>query len=351
MNLVARTAPPAKLNLFLEIPSKRDDGFHEIDTVMVAIDLADQLEIETTPDPNIQMKCSWLPSMESIAAELDLPVEQGKPPGLLRIPTDQSNLVVKALTEFKSAFGTEGGFSVRLYKRIPAGAGMGGASSDAAHALRCAAQLHQIPESSKVLHDIASSIGSDVPFFLRSVMGNQHAVDGHLSEGRVSEGHVTAENPNDGLVAARATGRGEVLTPLHARPSLALVLAYPNKGLSTAAVYKQLRLPESPCNSSAFITAFESGERSAMASSMMNRLTQPALEILPRSGELIESLWQIGLQPCQLTGSGSACFGLAENTEHAHDAVERLKVDLQPGVMLRVVHTVSATAPIEIETI
>ena len=81
----------------------------------------------------------------------------------------------------------------------------------------------------------------------------------------------------------------------------------------------------------------------------MNRLTEPAMEILPQLDELLKSLWQSGLQPCQLTGSGSACFGIADDAEHAQDVVKRLKTELQPGVLLQAAQTVPAAAPIQIE--
>ncbi|WP_182865998.1 4-(cytidine 5'-diphospho)-2-C-methyl-D-erythritol kinase [Stieleria mannarensis] len=321
---VARTSPPAKLNLFLEIPARRDDGYHEIDTVMVAIDWRDELEIESIPQGRIELTASWLPSIEAVAGELGLDASDGDVPELLRIPTDDSNLVVRALDAFRTSFGIKTGFRVRLGKRIPAGAGMGGASSDAAHAISCAAQIHQIDNRSRELHEIAASIGSDVPFFL----------------GRGDPGSP---------VAALATGRGELLSPLQTCPSIHFVVAYPSVSLSTAGVYAQLNVPPHPVGSGSFLQAMARQDRESMGREMMNRLTEPALKILPQLNELLESLWQSGLQPCQLTGSGSACFGIARDAEQAKDIVKRLKTELQPGVLLRMAQTVPAATPIEIE--
>ncbi|QEF96028.1 4-diphosphocytidyl-2-C-methyl-D-erythritol kinase [Stieleria maiorica] len=321
---VVRTSPPAKLNLFLEIPARRDDGYHEIDTVMVAIDWRDELEIEPIPQGRIELTASWLPSVESIAGELGLDTSDGRVPELLRIPTDGSNLVVRALDAFRATFGVKTGFRVRLGKRIPAGAGMGGASSDAAHAISCAAQIHQIDNSSRVLHEIAASIGSDVPFFLGG-------------------------GGPESAVAARATGRGERLLPLQICPLIHFVVAYPSVSLSTAGVYAQLNVPQHPVGSASFLQAMDREDRESMGRAMMNRLSEPALKILPQLSELLESLWQCGLQPCQLTGSGSACFGIAKDAEQAKDIVKRLKTELQPGVLLRVARTVPAATPIEIE--
>lgn len=323
---IARTSPPAKLNLFLEIPARRSDGYHEIDTVMTAIDWRDELEIETIREPRIELTAHWLPTLETVARELGLDAQSGEIPELLLIPTDESNLVTRALQAFRHAFKIRSGFRVQLGKRIPAGAGMGGASSDAAHAISCAAQIHQINSDSASLNELASSIGSDVPFFLAPQAGQEA-----------------------GFTAAHAQGRGELLSPILTRTSLHFVVAFPAVSLGTAAVYGQLVVPKRPVSSSSFRSAYESAEYGAMAKAMMNRLSEPALSILPQLDDLMKSLWQSGLQPCQLTGSGSACFGIARDAQHAQDVVKRLRNELQPGVLLRAAQTVVASASIHIE--
>lgn len=324
--MIARTSPPAKLNLFLEIPSRRNDGYHEIDTVMTAIDWRDELEVRSIPEPRVELMTTWLPSLRAVAAALGLGVTDGMPPEILRIPDDETNLVVQALDAFRLHFGIRSGFRVRLGKRIPAGAGMGGASSDAAHAIACASQIHQVANELEQLHAIAATIGSDVPFFLPSGMER-----------------------NGRFNAAHAQGRGERLTPIRTRTSIHFVVAFPPISLSTAAVYRRLRVPRSPQSSSEFLKALERDDHRLMAQKMMNRLAEPALEMQPALDDLIECLWQSGLQPCQLTGSGSACFGIARDARHAMDVVKHLKFELQPGVLLRAAQTVPAAAAIEIE--
>ncbi len=331
---IAITSPPAKLNLFLEIPARRDDGYHEIDTVMAAIDWRDELTVEAVPQSGVQLTTHWLPSIDEVAQELGVDPEAP----LLAVPTDQSNLVCRALSGFQKLFQIEGGFRVVLGKRIPAGAGMGGASSDAAHAIRCAAQLHQIAIDDPRIFELASSIGSDVPFFL--------PVDAWPSVQR-SSGDLSRKTA--GLVSsARARGRGELLEPLHECTPLHAVVVYPAVGLSTPEVYGRLKVPLTPTSANGFIESFQLGNTGDLASQMINRLSEPALEIFPELGELIESLWQSGLQPCQLTGSGSACFGVARDAVHAREVLTRLKIELQPGVLLKAVRTVSSAAPIEI---
>ncbi|KAA5542099.1 4-(cytidine 5'-diphospho)-2-C-methyl-D-erythritol kinase [Roseiconus nitratireducens] len=336
---VARTSPPAKLNLFLEIPARRDDGYHEIDTVMVAIDWRDELTVRCSDQPGVRLTADWLPSAEAISQDLGLSTGGDRLPVALQIPTDQTNLVSVALRRFSERFAIPGGFSVQLGKRIPAGAGLGGASSDAAHAIACAARLHDIPLQNRDLVEVAASVGSDVPFFL-----GRFGLD--LASGGESDSLALA-GPGPG--AARARGRGERLTPVSCCTPVHFVVAYPASPLSTAAVYGRLRVPGVPVSADGFVRAFEAGDRQAFAALMMNRLTEPAAEILPRTGELIQSLWQSGLQPCQLTGSGSACFGIARDQGHARQVVERLRGELQPGVLLQAVQMVSASAEITIE--
>ncbi len=156
---------PAKLNLSLRVIGKRDDGFHEIDTVMVKLPgLTDQLTFE---------------SSSSFSFTCDDPT----------LPTDESNLVVKAVRSYEAASGKACHFTVSLKKSIPHGAGLAGGSSDAATTLLGLDQLSDHPLGHARLHEIAASLGSDIPFF--------------LSPG-----------------AARCTGRGEKTEPIPSPPPL-----------------------------------------------------------------------------------------------------------------------------------
>ncbi|OYP36411.1 4-(cytidine 5'-diphospho)-2-C-methyl-D-erythritol kinase [Rhodopirellula sp. MGV] len=323
-----RTSPPAKLNLFLEIPAKRNDGYHEIDTVMTAIDLRDELTVESIPEPVIELSASWLPSFEDVAGELGLEPNGEAAQQLLGIPTDDRNLVVRALEAFRRQFAIEGGFRVQLKKRIPAGAGMGGASSDAAHAISCAAAIHGKADEHAVLHELAASIGSDVPFFLPL------AADAL---------------PEPAVWACHASGRGEILRPVNMRTDLHFVVGYPCASLPTIDVYRRLRVPQQPMTSTGLIAALDHGQVDGLSTTMMNRLSEPALEILPELSELLESLWQSGLQPCQLTGSGSACFGIARDAEHAQQAFEQLRAIHSAPTLWRATRSVSAAASIEFD--
>lgn len=173
---------PAKLNLSLRVLGKRPDGFHEIDTLMVKLPaLADELTF--TPAAEFAFHC-------------DDPT----------IPGDAQNLVVKAVRAFESATGTQAKVSVSLKKIIPHGAGLGGGSSDAATTLLGINQLHGHPLGVAALHDLAATLGSDIPFF--------------LSAG-----------------ASRCTGRGERIEPVPSPPVLRVLLLKPSFSVPTPDAY------------------------------------------------------------------------------------------------------------------
>lgn len=320
--LVASTRPPAKLNLFLELIEKRPDGFHEIDTVMIPIDLCDEMRLWRTNDSVINLKVDWLPSRSIVANRLGVEIGSDKATQLLQIPESEENLVHRALTIFKSQFGVSGGFGCNLGKRIPAGAGMGGASSDAASALLCAAKLCDIPSQSDKLFEIAAALGSDVPFFL--------GADGVNTK------------------AARATGRGERIESIDVGSTLNFVLAYPNDSLSTAKVYAISKVPDQPTSAEAIVAAIATANVSEICDQLLNRLSEPAKKILPRIDEILKSMWRSGMQRCQLTGSGSACFAIADSKTQAQQCLARLQAMIEPGAFTAVAKSISVPAPVVI---
>ena len=219
----------AKLNLSLAVTGIRPDRFHEVDTVLQAIDLHDLLEAEP-------------------ATETSLEVDGDAPPGA-------DNLVLKAHAQLERAAGRPLPTRFRLHKRIPAGAGLGGGSSDAATALRLAGALHGVD-----IGGAAAAVGSDVPFFF---CGG----------------------------SARATGRGEQLQPLATQPAW-FAIAWPGFELSTAAVYARWD---------------EIGGQGA------NHLTAAALLADERLAAFAEELGE----SWQMTGSGSAFFATAATPAEA----------------------------------
>ena len=142
---------PAKVNLFLEILGKRSDGFHELATVMTSVSLFDQIQFSPNESGKIQLTISFADSKRS---ETDIPV-------------DQKNLIVSSLLKLRDTYGSpEMGMDVVLDKRIPAAAGLGGASSNAAAAIVAGDLAWKLELSMMDRSELAAQIGSDVPFFL-----------------------------------------------------------------------------------------------------------------------------------------------------------------------------------------
>ncbi len=275
-------AAPAKTNLFLEVVRRRDDGFHELDTVFAALALEDTLTFE--PSSRLALEVVGDPT----------------------VPSDATNLVWRAADALRRAAGQpELGARIRVEKRIPAGGGLGGGSSDAAATLVALDRLWGTKAGSPRLLQLAAELGSDVPFF----------VQGGLQRGR---------------------GRGEQLEPLPApaRP-LELVLAFPSFGCPTPQVYKALRphLPGQPGapavrGPDALLAALATGEPRSVAGELWNRLSLPAEAEWPA---LREVRTRLAADPrvlgAMLSGSGSTTFAVVASAADG----EALAAELSRG--------------------
>jgi 4-diphosphocytidyl-2-C-methyl-D-erythritol kinase len=266
-------AAPAKLNLFLEVLRKRPDGYHDLESLMVAIDLFDTLELRAIPDGEIALACH--------------------PPTLSAGP---DNLVHRAATALRShAQRPELGASIRLTKRIPAQAGLGGGSSDAAAALFGLNEIWKVGLTRAELVAIAASIGSDVPFFLTPP-------------------------------AAWCTGRGEEATPELAGGEFHFVLVCPPVGLGTADVYRRLTAPDAPTRGEAVRAAFRSGSPAALGRLLFNRLERPAFEAQPLVRRIRDRLAALGPCGALMSGSGSAVFALCRDRPDALGVAAKFRV-------------------------
>jgi 4-diphosphocytidyl-2-C-methyl-D-erythritol kinase len=239
---------PAKLNLSLRVVGQRPDGFHLLETEMVLLELADRLLL--------------MPGAPGLRVEAALGEE---------IPLDRTNLAWRGLA---AALGTRPmQVCLALEKRIPAGAGLGGGSSDAAAAWRLGRRASAAPDAATA-EDLASlaALGADVPFFAARA------------------------------AAARVTGIGEVVSPLGARARAHAVLAHPAFRLSTAAVFAELRPSD---------LAAERPDG--------NDLLPPVLRLRPELADLMRLVSDAGGDP-RLTGSGSTIFALTDDHERS-DAI------------------------------
>lgn len=251
---------PAKLNLVLRIVGRRADGYHLLETVFHAIDLADDLWLARGP----------------LGHGIDLRVSADSPP--LLPPAGADNLVARALVAFAKASQASADFVVHLHKRIPAGGGLGGGSSDAAAALRLANRALGEPLDPATLHRLAAGLGADVPFFLA----------GCSQLGR---------------------GVGDELETVDV-PDLHFVLVLPPFGCPTAEVYKNyaaLWHGSAPQDSFPDVTGANFrdlllGHRSC------NDLEPAAERIRPALGQLRQRIAALGYPSVHMTGSGSTLF-------------------------------------------
>lgn len=264
---------PAKLNLFLEVLGRRPDGYHELESLMVAVDLHDTLRFVDDPSGLVTLTCDD-PSL----------------------PTGAENLVVRAAERLKAAAGCERGARIELRKVIPAMAGLAGGSSDAAATLVGLDRLWNLQTPPGQLDALAGEIGSDVAFF-------RHAP------------------------AAVCRCRGERVEPVALPARYHLVLVCPPIGLRTADVYRHLTVPERPRPIGPIMEALASGEPEELGRCLFNRLQGAASKLCPALVHVSEALAALGpsLDGHLMSGSGTAHFGLCRDLDAAREAARALE--------------------------
>jgi 4-diphosphocytidyl-2-C-methyl-D-erythritol kinase len=257
-------AAPAKVNLHLEVLGKRPDGYHAIETLILAVDLFDTLEVRRDPSGELILECD--------------------PPGL---PTGPQNLVWKAADALRRLTGTTEGAAIRLTKRVPHEAGLGGGSSDAAATIVALNRVWKLGRTREELLPVAAEVGSDVGFFLSST-------------------------------AAWCTGRGEVVEPEEVGGEIQLVLVKPEVGLSTAAVYRKVTVPAKPVDGTEIRKALRSGDPERLARALFNRLQEPATVAEPVVGRVLQTLSECDPLGWLMSGSGSCCFAVCRDRSDAY---------------------------------
>lgn len=273
MKLIA----PAKINLSLSVLGKRPDGFHEIETVMVPLDLADTLTLE--PEAPFGFSCSDT-----------------------TLPTDGSNLVVRAANLFFEAAGMPARGAIHLEKRIPHGAGLGGGSSDAAAILLGLNETFGSPLEAQALHALAAAVGSDVPFFLH-------------------------RGP------AICRGRGERVEPVELPEVLPLLLVKPGFGIPTPWAYSRWAASREVPGVSYAAQPFSWGK-------LVNDLERPVFEKYLFLASL--KTWLLA-QPesagALMSGSGATCFAVLRRAEDGPALEARVRESFSP-VWTALCHTV-----------
>jgi 4-diphosphocytidyl-2-C-methyl-D-erythritol kinase len=245
---------PAKINLYLRVLGKRDDGYHEIESLMQAVDIYDEITLERSDV--IEMTC-------------DDP----------ELPVDESNLAFRAALVMQDRLYFPG-VRIELAKRIPTGSGLGGGSSDAAFVLRGLCRLYGLSPSSEDMLEMAAEVGSDVPFF--------------LSSGQ-----------------AVVTGRGEKIRSVFLPRDYDVVVIVPPVASSTAEAYAGARISLTKAGPLVLLEKRINASRfGRLMKSFSNDLEEVVLRKSPEFAELKRILKEAGALLSALTGSGSAFFGL-----------------------------------------
>ena len=267
---------PCKVNLLLNVLGKRPDGFHELETILHPVNVFDELVMERG-GRGIVLSCS-----ES------------------SLPTDEKNLVHRAASAFLKTAGTGEGVKIRLEKKIPLAAGLGGGSGNAATTLLGLNELFGKPLSGKKLNELAGAIGSDVSFFLQ-------------------------DRP------ALATGRGEKIQSLEFFPALrgkAILLLHPGFGISTPWAYQNLaRFPEAlngrPGRAAELISRLRTNDWPSVANGFHNSLEAPALDKFPILALYQEFLRANGALAALMSGSGSTTFAVVADVIRGEVLLEK----------------------------
>ena len=272
--MIAERAP-AKVNLVLHVGPRREDGLHELASLFAAIDLADEVAVERATGGDDRVTCSGVPG---------------------------ENICDRALRSFRAR--TElGPLDVRIEKRIPVAAGLGGGSADAAAVLRAANRLSGDPLDEQALMDVAAEVGADVP----SQIEPRHAL---------------------------VSGAGERVEPVEL-PGMALVLLPQDEGLSTADVYAEADRMGAirPNVDPERLRAVTRGSLSVLAAAIENDLEPAALALRPELRERLASLRETGALAAAVTGSGPTVFGVFDAREHAREAARDLPGAIVAGLL------------------
>lgn len=273
----------AKINWSLRILGRRPDGYHEISTILQTISLHDDIHFELSDDGRIVLSCD--------ASD---------------IPTDDQNLIVRAAAALKSRYNVQAGVKVRLEKRIPAKAGLGGGSSNAAVTLLALTHLWKISAPVATLLELGAALGADVPFFL---FGG----------------------------SAFATGTGATVSPAlenAEEKQRHLVVITPNASVSTAKAYAAVSsaaLTTSPSEPILSSSRDEANARDSqlwrLEDSLENTFESVIFDIEPEIRRTKETLLQAGALGALLAGSGSSVFGIFTSREDQQRAVNEIKLE------------------------
>jgi len=267
---------PAKVNICLKITGKRPNGYHDLFSVMVPVDLCDILDLSLNNTGQIEIYSDGF-----------------------NVPTDHTNLIFRAAESFFLKTGIKNkGIEIKLDKNIPVAAGLGGGSSDAANTLLALNKLYSFPMDKIELHKAAVEIGADVPFFLEAV-------------------------------PSIATGIGEILKPIDNWPELWYLIVTPPIEISTAWVYKNFKMKLTSGEYS-YIRNILKNDDIEVSSILENDLEKVTSTSFPVINTLKRKIMDAGAEGAIMSGSGPSVFGIFLSREKAVSARDLLMSD-NPG--------------------
>ena len=249
----------AKINISLNITKKREDGFHEIDSVMLPISLHDSLVVSKLKN----------------ATDNYVTVDD------FSIGSFSYNLATFSIEKLHSVYHFNDKFRVLIHKVIPIQAGLGGGSSNAACTMKAVNSMLKLGATDEELIELGKPLGCDIPFFIK-------------------------------CKPARVQGVGEILNPINVKNNYYVLIVKPEAGCSTKEVYALSDTLElKTCNLDNVVKALEEGDDELLEASMYNALQEPAIKMVPQIQTIIDELKGKGLRMVQVTGSGSAVFALS----------------------------------------
>jgi len=250
---------PAKINLSLDVLSKRMDGYHDVEMIMTTIDLADRVELTSLDEDRIII------SLES-----------------RYVPNDERNLAYQAAAIFKKKYGIKKGVYIHIDKYIPVSAGLGGGSTDAAAVLRGLSRLWNLNIPLQELAELGATLGSDIPF---CIYGD----------------------------TAIARGYGEQIEKLPAPPACWVILAKPNIGVSTKTIFSQVNIETlTHPNTEAVMKALSDKDIKKLCRYTGNSLEPITCKLYPEVQRVKMGMQHAGARGVVMSGSGPTVYGLAQ---------------------------------------
>ncbi len=275
----------AKINVCLDITAKREDGYHLLDMVMFPIALHDTLLIEETPR----------------AIDNFITLDE------FTFVESEYNTVTHALDLMNEVGNLNTKFKIDMHKVIPMKAGLGGGSSNAAFTIKTINEYKKLNLSDQQMHDMATKIGADVPFFILNK-------------------------------PARCSGIGDIVEPINVKNDYFVLIVKPDKGCPTKEIYKMSDKKQNwpHGNVDAVVKALEEGDDEALAVSMFNVLEDSSIELVPEIQTIKDELKELGLKIVMMSGSGSAVFALSTDKKLIKSIAKKLENKYKTVIVTKV---------------